>query len=61
MNSKIDLKAMKEVYGKEIYDIILSNIDIIEKNLKYLRELKFDDYVGIFERCPIIFIFSKGF
>ena len=31
MNSKIDLKAMKEVYGKEIYDIILSNIDIIEK------------------------------
>lgn len=62
MNSKIDLKAMKEVYGKEIYDIILSNIDIIEKNLKYLRELKFDDYVGIFERCPIIFTcFSKDF
>ena len=28
MNSKIDLKAMKEVYGKEIYDIILSNIFI---------------------------------
>ena len=62
MNSKIDLKAMKEVYGKEIYDIILSNIVIIEKNLKYLRELKFDDYVGIFERCPIIFTyFPKDF
>ena len=62
MNSNIDLKAMKEVYGKEIYDIILSNIDIIEKNLKYLRELKFDDYVGIFERCPIIFTcFPKDF
>ena len=62
MNSKIDLKAMKEVYGKEIYDIILSNIDIIEKNLKYLRELKFDDYVGIFERCPIIFTcYQKDF
>ena len=62
MNLQIDLKAMKEVYGKEIYEIILSNIDIIEKNLKYLRELKFDDYVGIFERCPIIFTyFPKDF
>lgn len=62
MNLQIDLKAIKEVYGKEIYEIILSNIDIIEKNLKYLRELKFDDYVGIFERCPIIFTyFPKDF
>ena len=62
MNLQIDLKAMKEVYGKEIYEIILSNIDVIEKNLKYLRELKFDDYVGIFERCPIIFTyFPKDF
>lgn len=62
MNLQIDLKAMKEVYGKEIYEIILSNIDIIEKNLKYLKELKFDDYGGIFERCPIIFTyFPKDF
>ncbi len=57
MKLQIDLKAMKEVYGKEIYEIILSNIDIIEKNLKYLRKLKFDDYIGIFERCPLIFTY----
>lgn len=57
MNLKIDLKNMKEVYGEEIYEIILSNIDIIEKNLKYLRKLKFEDYAGIFERCPIIFTY----
>lgn len=62
MKLKIDLKSMKEVYGEEIYEIILSNIDIIEKNLKYLRDLKFDDYAGIFERCPIIFTyFPKDF
>ena len=62
MNLQIDLKTMKEVYGKEIYEIILSNIDIIEENLKYLRKLKFDDYVGIFERCPVIFTyFPKDF
>ena len=62
MKLKIDLKSMKEVYGEEIYEIILSNIDIIEKNLKYMRELKFDDYAGIFERCPIIFTyFPKNF
>ena len=62
MNLQIDLKTMKEVYGKEIYEIISSNIDIIEENLKYLRKLKFDDYVGIFERCPIIFTyFPKDF
>lgn len=62
MELKIDLKTMKEVNGEEIYEIILSNIDIIEKNLKYLRDLKFDDYAGIFERCPIIFTyFPKDF
>ena len=48
MKLKINLKNMEEVYGKEIYEIILSNIDIIEKNLMYLRYLKFDDYAGIF-------------
>ena len=62
MELKIDLKTMKEVNGEEIYEIILSNIDIIEKNLKYLRDLKFDDYAGKFERCPIIFTyFPKDF
>lgn len=55
MSSKINLKSMKEVYGAEIYEILLDNIEIVEKNLQYLNELKFDDTIGIFERCPIIF------
>lgn len=53
---------MKEVYGSEIYEILLDNIEIIEKNLRYLKELKFDDFIGIFERCPMIFtLFPKDF
>lgn len=57
MSSKINLKSMKEVYGAEIYEILLDNIEIVEKNLQYLNELKFDDAIGIFERCPIIFTY----
>jgi hypothetical protein len=55
MNSRINLEKMKEVYGSEILEIILDNIDIVEKNIEYLDMLKFDDTVGIFERCPIVF------
>lgn len=55
MSSKVNLKNIKEVYGEEIYEIILDNIEIIKKNLRYLDELNFDDIAGIFERCPIIF------
>lgn len=62
MDSKVNLKNIKEVYGDEIYEIILDNIEIIKKNLRYLKKLKFDDIVGIFERCPIIFTyFPKDF
>ena len=62
MSSKVELKKMKEVYGSEIYEILLENIEIIEKNLRYLKELKFDDFIGIFERYPIIFTcFPKDF
>ena len=57
MNSKVNLKNIKEVYGEEIYEIILNNIEIIKKNLRYLDELNFDDISGIFERCAIIFTY----
>ena len=55
MNSKVNIEKIGEIYGAETYEIILNNIDIIEKNLKYLEQLKFDDIAGIFERCPMIF------
>lgn len=62
MSSKINLKNMKEVYGAEIYEILLDNIEMVEKNLQYLNELKFDDSIGLLERCPIVFTcFPKDF
>jgi len=62
MNINVDLEKMKEIHGEEIVEIINNNIDIIEKNIKVMKELKFDDVEGIFERCPIIFMkFTKNF
>ena len=62
MNINIDLEKMKEIYGEEIIEVIYDNIEIIEKNIKVMKGLKFDDVEGIFERCPIIFTkFTKNF
>lgn len=57
MSSRINLKSMKEVYGSEIFEMLLDNIEIVEKNLQYLNELKFDDFLGLLERCPILFTY----
>ena len=62
MNIKVDLEKMKEIHGEEIIKVIYDNIDLIEKNIEVLNELKFDDVEGIFERCPVIFMkFTKNF
>ena len=42
MSLNIDINKMKEVFGDEIEDIINENIDIVEKNIKFLKELKFE-------------------
>ena len=62
MSYKFSLDKMKEVYGEEIVEVISYNMDIIEKNIDLLRQLKFDDIDGLFERCPTIFMyFPKDF
>jgi len=62
MNINIDLEKMKLVHGEEIVEIIYENIDLVEKNIKILKDYKFDDIEGIFERCPMIFMhFTKEF
>ena len=38
MSLNIDINKMKEVFGDEIEDIINENIDIVEKNIKFLKE-----------------------
>ena len=59
---KIDLNNLREVYGDEILDIINDNMDIIEENIKTMRELGFDDVEGILERNIDAFLyFPKNF
>ena len=62
MRLNIDFERMKEIYGDEIEEIINENIDIIEKNVQFLKDLKFEDAEGIFEMYPDLFMnFPKKF
>ena len=62
MRLNIDFERMKEIYGDEIEEIINENIDIIEKNIQFLNDLKFEDAEGIFEMYPDLFMnFPKEF
>ena len=62
MRLNIDFERMKEIYGDEIEEIINENIDIIEKNIQFLNDLKFEDAKGIFEMYPDLFMnFPKKF
>ena len=62
MKLNIDFERMKEIYGDEIEEIINENIDIIEKNIQFLNDLKFEDAEGIFEMYPDLFMnFPKEF
>ena len=62
MRLNIDFERMKEIYGDEIEEIINENIDIIEKNIQFLNDLKFEDAEGIFEMYPDLFMnFPKKF
>ena len=62
MSLNIDINKMKEIFGDEIEDIINDNIDIVEKNIKFLKELKFEDPEGMLEMYPELFMnFPKKF
>ena len=46
----INYDNLKEIYGEEIIETLNDNIDIVEKNIKTMKELGFEDVEGIFER-----------
>ena len=56
MNFEINLKIMKEIYGEEIEEIILDNMDNIKTNVATLEDLNFKDIQGIFEMYPALFM-----
>ena len=59
---KIKNKKNQNEYDKKIEEIINENIDIIEKNIQFLNDLKFEDAEGIFEMYPDLFmIFPRKF
>lgn len=58
----MDLGVIKEIYGEEILETILDNMDIIEKNVKTLQELGFKESEELLMRYPSIFMnFPKQF
>ena len=63
MRLNIDFERMKEIYGDEIEEIINENIDIIEKNIRFLNVTR-PTVIGL-HKCGnfrfICFIFSAYF
>ena len=58
----INYDNLKEIYGEEIIETLNDNMDIVEKNIKTMKKLGFEDVEGIFERNVATFLyFSKSF
>ena len=58
--NNVDLNSIKEIFGEEYIEMINENIDVIDKNVKIMYELNFDDVEGIFERCPEVFMYNPS-
>lgn len=58
----VNFNDLKEIYGEEILETINENMDIIESNINTMKELRFNDVEGIFERNVDSFLyFPKSF
>ncbi len=58
----VNFNDLKEIYGEEILETINENMDIIESNINTMKELRFNDVEGIFERNVHSFLyFPKSF
>ena len=53
----INYDNLKEIYGEEIIETLNDNMDIVEKNIKTMKELGFEDVEGIFERNVETFLY----
>lgn len=53
----ININDLEEICGEDYVNTIMKNADLIEKNVKTMKDLKFTDIEGIFERCPDIFLY----
>ena len=46
----INYDNLKEIYGEEIIETLNDNMDIVEKNIKTMKELGFEDAEGIIDK-----------
>lgn len=53
---EINYNKIIDIYGKEYLTLINDNIEDVINNIKYLKELGFQDVEDIFERYTFIFI-----
>ena len=53
----INYDNLKEIYGEEIIETLNDNMDIVEKNIKTMKKLGFEDVEGIFERNVETFLY----
>lgn len=56
----IDYDKIREIYGDDIIEEIISNKEDVIKNLYYFYQLGFEDVEDIFERQVMIFICSNS-
>lgn len=52
----INLDKIEEIYGLDILNLVKENIEDVNKNIKYLYYLNFNDIEDIFERYTPILI-----
>lgn len=52
----IDFDNIRDTYGDDVILSIRDNIDDVNENIDYLKELKFIDVEDIFERYALLFL-----
>ena len=53
---KINIEKVCELYGKDILELIKSNIEKVMNNINYLKVKKLENVEEIFERNCLIFL-----
>lgn len=57
---KINFNNIINVYGNDVFLLIMENKEVVIKNIEYLNKLNFTDIENIFERYAILFLVSPS-
>ena len=56
----INFNNIRDTYGDDVILSIRDNIDDVNENIDYLKELKFTDVEDIFERYALLFLYTPS-